>query len=274
MIEQLRRALGRRQMYGKAVGGLLGLMVFAFKGPFGALIGAVTGAVLGHQFDRGYARITGRAAPDEPNVQELFFAATFAVMGHVAKADGRVSESEIAHARTIMQHFDLNDARRKDAIRQFTRGKEADFPLDAVLNQLERGLRGKDRLVHQFVQIQVDAMLAGQRAHPRTRELLWRICERLGVSRVDLAHMEAAAHARRHGTVQTVSVEDAYKVLGVEPNVNDKMLKTAYRRLMNRHHPDKLVARGLPQEMMNQAREQTQAIQAAYETIKQARGLR
>ena len=267
VIEDLRRALAGRFVAGKALGGLLGLAV---KGPIGALVGLA----LGHQFDRGHAKIAGAASGPETNVQELFFAATFAVMGHVAKSDGRVSETDIAYARAIMQRFDLNDARRKSAIEQFTRGKAADFPLDAVLNQLVRELRGRDRLVHQFVQIQVDAMLIDQRAHPRTRELLWRICERLGISRVDLAHMEANAHARLSGGSTKGNLDDAYKVLGVDASADAKAIKTAYRRLMNRHHPDKLIARGLPQEMMNEARQQTQAIQAAYETVKQARGMR
>ncbi len=253
--------------WGKVLGALAGLAIKGFGG-------AIIGALVGHQFDKGYARITGRAqvAPDA-RIQDVFFAATFSVMGHVAKSDGRVSESEIALARTYMQRFDLDEGRRREAIRQFTHGKTPEFPLDDTLKTLARALRGRDRLVFQFIEIQVDAMLADRRAHPKTRELLWHICQTLGVGRVDLAHMEAAAHARRGGFVEHGGVDAAYKVLGIEAAADDKALKTAYRRLMNRHHPDKLMAKGLPQEMMTQAREKTQAIQAAYEKIKTARGL-
>jgi DnaJ like chaperone protein len=258
--------LSAKGWWGKVIGALLGL---ALKGP----IGAVIGALIGHQFDRGYARITGSAGITDGRIQDLFFDATFAVMGHVAKSDGRVSESEIALARNYMQRFDLNDARRREAIRQFTRGKAPDFPLNETLRSLARSLRGRERLVYQFVEIQVDAMLADRRAHPKTRELLWNICQMLGVGRVDLAHMEAAAHARRGGFVEHGGIDAAYKVLGVAPDADDKTLITSYRRLMNRHHPDKLMAKGLPQEMMTQAREKTQSIQAAYETVKTARGL-
>ncbi|MEM6640616.1 MAG: co-chaperone DjlA [Pseudomonadota bacterium] len=267
VIETIRRALGARKITGKVLLGALGLIV---KGPVGALIGIA----VGHQVDRGLARASNDDPDPDVDVQALFFAGTFAVMGHVAKSDGRVSENDIAYARDIMARFALDDARRRDAIAQFQRGKAPEFPLDAVLQQISTGLKGRDRLVHQFVQIQVDAMLSDRRAHPRTRELLWRICQRLGVSRVDLAQMEANAHARLGQARNKVNLEDAYKVLGVASSVDDKTLKTAYRRLMNRHHPDKLIARGLPQEMMNEARQQTQAIQSAYEAIKQARGLR
>lgn len=266
MANGVQRMLSARGWWGKVIGALLG---FAVKGPVGALVGAF----IGHQFDRGYARVTGSAGVADRRIQDLFFDSTFAVMGHVAKSDGRVSENEIALARNYMQRFDLDDSRRREAIKQFTRGKSAMFPLDETLATLARGLRGRERLLYQFVEIQVDAMLADRRAHPKTRELLWRICQSLGIGRVDLAHMEAAAHARRGGFVEHGGVDAAYKVLGLTPDTDDKTLKTAYRRLMNRHHPDKLMAKGLPQEMMTQAREKTQAIQAAYETVKAARGL-
>jgi len=68
-----------------------------------------------------------------------------------------------------------------------------------------------------------------------------------------------------------VSIEEAYKVLGVSSDVDDAQLKKAYRRLMSQHHPDKLVAKGLPPEMMQLAKEKTQEIQAAYDRVKTAR---
>ena len=67
------------------------------------------------------------------------------------------------------------------------------------------------------------------------------------------------------------SLEDAYTTLGVPPNAPDDEVKRAYRRLMSRHHPDKLAAKGLPEEMMRTATERTQQIKAAWETVKSAR---
>ena len=63
----------------------------------------------------------------------------------------------------------------------------------------------------------------------------------------------------------------AYDLLGVSADVSDADLKKAYRRQMNQHHPDKLVAKGLPEEMMDIATAKTQEIKAAYELIKSQR---
>ena len=71
---------------------------------------------------------------------------------------------------------------------------------------------------------------------------------------------------------ERLSAEQAYAVLGVSPHEADADVKRAYRRLMNQHHPDKLVAKGLPEEMMRAATEKTQEIKAAYERVKEARG--
>ena len=64
------------------------------------------------------------------------------------------------------------------------------------------------------------------------------------------------------------SVEQAYQLLGVKASDDEKTVKRAYRRLMSQHHPDKLVAKGLPEQMIKMATEKTQEIKAAYELIK------
>jgi DnaJ like chaperone protein len=68
------------------------------------------------------------------------------------------------------------------------------------------------------------------------------------------------------------ALDHAYAILGVEREATDAEVKRAYRRLLSRHHPDKLVSKGLPEEMMKLAAEKTHEIRQAYETITRARG--
>ncbi|MFQ3288946.1 MAG: DnaJ like chaperone protein, partial [Alteromonadaceae bacterium] len=60
---------------------------------------------------------------------------------------------------------------------------------------------------------------------------------------------------------------NAYKVLGMDENSEFREIKKAYKKLMSQHHPDKLIAKGLPPEMMEVAKQKTQDIQAAYDLI-------
>jgi DnaJ like chaperone protein len=88
-------------------------------------------------------------------------------------------------------------------------------------------------------------------------------------------HGYGQGHGRNYGYSQAASVDKvalAYKTLGVAANATQKEIKAAYRKLISRHHPDKLAAKGLPPEMMQFAKEKTQEITVAYDVICKQRG--
>ncbi len=265
--------------WGTLAGGALGLMV-------GGPIGAIIGAALGGAFSGGKRTLGGAEAlgfgGSEPfgfdggsarqeRAQLAFFAATFGVMGSVAKADGRVSPEEIRLAQQLMDQLGLDAEQRRAARALFNEGKSENFPLDDVLDQLRREcLRGAN-IRRMFLEVQFQAAWADGGLHPRERRLLERVAMRLGLSAADFIELErmfgSATTARDTGP----SLTSAYELLGVSADAPDAEIKRAYRRLMSRHHPDKLAAKGLPEEMMRAATERTQQIKAAWETIKAAR---
>ncbi len=264
--------------WGKLVGGAFGFML---GGPLGALLGAV----LGHRLDKGLEGlegVEGLEAGDRERVQMAFFTATFAVMGRVAKADGRVSADEIELARAVMQQMDLDEEKRQAAIALFNQGKQADFPLDDVLDQFRRECHRRNTLIQMFIEIQIQAAYADGRKDPAEEQLLLRICEHLGIPEFAFRRLEKMILAERHaaGTAggepgsrpAAGSLEDAYAILNVSPDASEAEIKRAYRRLLSQHHPDKLVAKGLPEEMMKLAAQKTHEIRQAYEQVKAARG--
>jgi len=252
------------QWFGKAIGAALGMAV---AGPWGSLLGAV----LGHQFDQG---LTSTMAGAGKRARDLFFTTTFEVMGHVAKVDGRVSEEEIQIARRIMHAMHLDAEQTRRAIDYFTDGKRGDYPLRQRLKDLAMQVGSRHELARAFVEIQMQAAVGAGDIADSKRELLWQIARSFGFDRVELAQIEAQYRAGRSsprsGSAAPDIAED-YRALGIEARASDKDVKTAYRRLMNQHHPDKLVSKGLPESMVAVAEERTQQIRAAYERIKAAR---
>ncbi len=266
-------------LLGKTAGFILGFM-------FGNLPGAFLGLLLGHMADRS---LTGRRGSfrttwsvGTENRRQVFFAATFRVMGHIAKADGRVSEEEIRAARQIMQGMRLNAAQMQQAIAYFNEGKLPDFDLEGELAGMNEACRGQPLLRQFFVHTQFFVAFAHGDVTPEERAVLNRIGAGLGLSRWDISQLEAQARLRfgfaggngRAGPVRTEPLEYAYQALGVKSNASDQEIKTAYRRLMKENHPDKLVAKGLPEAMMERARERTREVNRAYERIKEQRGIR
>jgi DnaJ like chaperone protein len=262
--------------WGKLIGGACG---YWLGGPFGLILGVI----LGHQFDRSLANLdvdfaSGMGGPaHQAQVQQVFFETTFAVMGHMAKADGRVSEEEIALARQVMFRMGLSETAQREAIDHFTRGKHADFSLREALSRFRRACFLRHNLVQMFLEIQLHAAYADGEMHTTEREVLLDICRALGVSQADFQRLDAMIQAELHmaqegGAQAKPSLDDAYAILNVAASASDAEVKRAYRRLMNRHHPDKLMAKGLPEEMMKIAEEKTIEIRAAYERIREARG--
>ena len=257
---------------GALIGAVLGFMV---GGPLGALVGAILGQSLSVGVSRG-----GWSSYDAGQAQQAFFTATFSVMGHIAKADGRVSENEIQTVRAFMAHMNLDAAQQRAAIELFNRGKEPGFDLDDALTRFRAECRGRFDLLSMFVEFQLHVALADGPMHPAERQVFARMCEVLGFSEFQLRRLEAFIQARRgFHEGQTVaarqdSLAAAYQTLGVAPQAKDAEVKTAYRRLMKENHPDKLVARGLPETMIKLAQEKVQQINVAYEAVKTARGFK
>jgi DnaJ like chaperone protein len=257
--------------WGKLAGGAFGFML-------GGPLGAALGAALGHQFDKGLGRIGGGIGGEflrvgsQERVQTAFFTATFSVLGHLAKADGHVSPREIAMARNIMAQMQLNELQRKAAVKLFNAGKQPGFPLDEALDQFRVECHHRTTLLQMFLEIQVQGAMADGRVDAVEHAVLSRISDRLGFAphHVEeiLRFVRGAGNVNRQAAP---NLNDAYQVLGVKRSSSDAEIKKAYRRLMSQHHPDKLVAKGLPDEMLKLATEKTQQIQKAYDQVKENR---
>jgi len=253
----------KRFRTGVIVGGVIG---FWTGGAWGLLFGAAVGFAINRWLFRV---LLGDKSP-----QALFFKATFAVMGKVAKADGRVTEHEIQFARDVMARMRLDEDKKRQAMVYFSQGKQTDFDLSSVLQPLSLLIQRRSGVKVMFLEIQLQAAMADGEISPNELAVIQQVCTFLKMSQEEMNQLLSRMQAQQSfdgAQSSQVSIEEAYKVLGVSSDVDDAQLKKAYRRLMSQHHPDKLVAKGLPPEMMQLAKEKTQEIQAAYDRVKTAR---
>lgn len=266
-------------IFGKLLGGLFGYAWFG-------ILGGLFGIYVGHLFDKGLTKnFSGAGFSSQADTQKAFFRMTFIMMGRMAKVDGRVSKDEIKWAEYVMARMNLSAELRREAIELFNQGKSADTSLEQELQAFRRTVGRHATLIQMFLEIQIQAGYADGELSQREHALLQQACSVLGISnfRFETIHQRIRAerafangqYQQYSGAQPQYSAEDkrqeAYRVLGVDPDASDSDIKKAYRRLMSQHHPDKLVAKGLPEEMMKLAKEKTQEIQAAYETIKASR---
>lgn len=261
---------------GKIIGGLLGL---ATGRPWMAAIGIF----LGHQFDRGFAAryANFRTQGEVPiTLPEGFARVLFMVIGCLAKTDGRVTEDEIRATRALMHRLNMGPAQIRTAIDWFNTGKEPGFALFSNIRDLRARHARQPELRSLFVRLLMEVSLSKNRLQKIERNLLWGICKELDVSRVELAQVEAMLRAQRsfrtspEGGADAARVNAAYQTLGVDQSSTNDEVKKAYRRLMNRHHPDKLVSSNPDAAMIDEAERMTREVRTAYELLRTRRAIR
>ena len=264
--------------WGKVVGGLAGL---ATGRPWMAIIGLI----LGHQFDRGFADRFTRFGPDLSaarleQLPESFLRPLFQTMGFLAKADGRVTEGEIRAACSLMHRLGLGPAQARRAIAWFERGKEPGFQMVATVRQVrgESARRAESRAL--FVRLLLEVALAKPTLHKRERSAFWVICNEFEIGRVEFAQLEAMLRAQRGFRQSRAGQEDskklrkAYESLGVDKSSSNDEIKQAYRRLMNKNHPDKIAAEDPDDAAVAEAERRTREVRSAYEMLKVRRSIR
>lgn len=272
-------------MWGRVLGTAFGFI-------FGKVAGAILGFVIGYWFDWKYGKpLAGHGGfsslfngTSEAPKEATFFYALFAAHGHIAKAKGRISEQDITEAQQLMNEFELSGSALAEARDAFREGKSNSFPLVATLTQFRRDYHNRKAVLQSFMLQLIVLLIRAQPLTKDTYELLLQAATTLGFTRFELDRwllMESAQqqferfvnHNKRrpNASIENKQVVTAYNVLGIEAKVTDQELKVAYRKLMSEHHPDKLAAQGLPEEMLATATRRAQEIQAAYALIRKSR---
>ncbi len=262
---------------GSIIGGILG-----FK--FGSYPGLLLGAWIGLWIER---QLIGKTTVNhQKETQESFFTALFLVMGKLAKVDGKVSTSEIERTEGIMRHMNLNAEMRQRAIQLFNQGKSNAFDIEATLRQFGQFARRSLSLKQIFLEMLIDVAEADGLISRDEQALIEKVCHLIGYPiQLLYAMMKMRGFAatggyqqrQQRGRQQQRPVNrnapfNPYQVLGVEQNDNKATIRKAYKRLMSQHHPDKLVSKGLPPEMMKVAEEKAKQVQLAWEKVKDLKG--
>ena len=306
---------------GKILGTVFGAMV-------GKIPGALVGFLIGWYFDNALSKdFSGGmnfsqffSDKRELTSSAIFFHSLFGCLGHIAKADGTVTQSEIDVATRLMDDMKLTGAVRIEAQKAFREGKDPHFPLEGQLHELIKDVQNRSDVLNVFLEILIEATFADGELSINEMNLLTKIASQLGFSGKQLntkikqceaemrfrqrkqAFEQAKAEAQHRARQKQEEfrryaedrarqahehsyrkahqappynaqqrLADAYQILDVPADADERTLKKAYKRAMNAHHPDKLLGKGLPEAAIEKAKVKAQEIQSAYELIRKDR---
>ena len=230
------------------IGGMIG---FTIGGPIGGILGAIIGSKLG---DKEQAR----PSINQKN-QAAFFTALFACFAKIAKADGKVTREEVDKVdHFIKERFKFPPDQRAFAIQVFNHAKDDNNSFKDYASQLSSLLSNNQSALVMFYELLFELSMADGHLDPAEEEILSQAIPIFGLD-PDLFNL----NKRKFGA----DISDAYAVLGVTKDMSYKEIKTAYQRKRKEFHPDTLLSKGLPEELLEKAKDKFIEIQSAFEEI-------
>ncbi len=249
---------------GKMIGGTIG---FAIGGP----IGAIAGAAFGHTFvDKNEDKylyssphINNQLSNNE-EAQLIFFTAVFSMLAKISKADGRISEKEIEAINQFMindLHLDLSS--RNTAQNIFRQAVNSDESFDAFADQFYIFFKTQPRIIELMVDILLRVSTADGRISFQEEQMLLSAIRIFNMSQQDYDRLKSK---------YVKPVNKYFAILKCEETATNEEIKKQYRKLVTEYHPDKIQAKGLPEEFIQFANDRFKEIQEAYDAIKKERG--
>jgi DnaJ like chaperone protein len=253
--------------WGKAIGAGLGFML-------GGPIGAILGGVLGHTYDvesggsRKYFENKDHSWPEleqEFDRQYLFYVSLASLAAKMAKADGVITSDEIrAFDSFLVNELGLSIEERKQVAAFFNEAKNSSADAVAIARQF-RSLIGNQRdVLGIMIQLLFKIALADGKIHSNEEQFIHSVASVFGIAANEFEQIKAMFYQ---------SSDHAYKILGVAKTASNEEVKKTYRKLVQEFHPDKLQAKGVPEDFMKLAHEKMAEINKAYTDIRKERGI-
>ena len=276
--------------WGKAVGAGFGFMV-------GGPIGAVFFGALGHLYDKGIKSLVSshnircpncgidislndfrnRLCPacnhelgiDEVRTKDdrqfVFYVSLASLAAKMAKADGVVTSEEVkAFDRFIREDINLDIQERKIVAQLFNEAKSSPVSAAQIAVQFKSLIGFQPHVMQMLLQLLFQISMADGKFHPAEERFIKDVAGVFGLSQVEYDQIKAM-FIKGNGSV--------YQVLGISPDVSDKELKSVYRKLVIQYHPDKLIAKGMPEDFIKNANQKMAEINNAYDIICKERGI-
>ena len=241
-------------IWGKIIGGTTG---FALGGPLGAIIGMM----IGGSFDRSARKFSSSNQISQQQKKNVFALCIIVLSAKIAKADGQVTKEEIY---SFKEKFNIQAEEMSEVSKIFNEAKKSSFGFKNIADQVGNLFSDNKVLLEQLLNNLFYIAEADGLTSINEVEVLRSISQSFHFNETDFQRI---FHSRLNN-----KESDPYKILGVTREDSDNNIRKKWIELSKEHHPDYLIAKGMPKEFIKEANKELSSINLAYDKIKELRG--
>jgi DnaJ like chaperone protein len=213
---------------------------------------AVGALAKGEPLSAVFERLT---TPPERSI--AFAIAVIALGAKMAKADGQVTRDEIAAFRRV---FHIPKEQEANAGRVYNMARTEVAGFDSYATQIARMFRDRPKVLADLLEGLVFIAAADGEYHPGEADFLGVVAQIFGIGEAEFRAIRA-----RHLPGES----DPWAVLELTPGTGAETVRKRYRTLVRELHPDRMIARGVPEEARRLAEQRLAAVIGAYDEIMQ-----
>ena len=240
-------------IWGKIIGGTTG---FALGGPLGAIIGVIAGSAFDKKKNSSYSF----SQINEKQKQQIFTLSIIVLSAKLAKSDGQVTNDEI---KAFKEKFNISSNDIPKVGKIFNEAKKEVYGYKQISDQVGILFSDNKILLEELLNNLFYIAASDGKVSLNEVEMLKSISQSFKFSEEDFQ--------RIFQTNLKNNITDPYKILGVTREEDDDEIRKKWIKLNKQHHPDNLIAKGMPKEFINRANQELASINLAYDKIKEIR---
>ena len=233
-------------IWGSLIGGMIG---FSLGGPLGMLLGSV----LGGKISRAKA---SAGFSSQAQGQRVFALSLIVLSAKLSKADGRVSREELI---AVKDKLKIPENELDQVGKIFNKAKEESSGYEQYAHQISQFYKGNINVLEEVINILFYIAESDGEVSKSEFEMIENISKIFGLSKKQFLGIKESR--------KSSDKLNPYIVLESSPDDNLEKIRKKYLKLSKEHHPDLLISKGVPEEVINASKEKMRAINLAWNTI-------
>ena len=233
-------------IWGSLIGGMIGL---SLGGPFGMLLGSLIGGKISRAKSRA-----GLGAFAQP--QQIFALSLIVLSAKLSKADGQVSKEELIAVKDKLR---IPDNELDQVGKIFNKAKEESTGYEQYAQQIAQIYKGNINVLEEVINILFYIAEADGNISDSELQMIGHIAQIFGLSEIQFNSIKESR--------KSSDKLNPYIVLESKPDDEIDSIRKRYLKLSKEHHPDLLMSKGVPQEVINESKAKMRAINSAWDQV-------